>query len=154
MASTTFSKLQLKDQTEILVLGAPESFESDLSELAGVRIVRDPETVETIGFALAFVMTQEQVEAAAGSILQKAPGDAVLWFAYPKGTSKKYKSAITRDSGWQSLGRAGLEPVRQVAIDQDWSALRFRRVEFITKMKRRQSFALSEAGKAKTTSQE
>lgn len=26
---------------------------------------------------------------------------------------------------------AGFRPIRQVAIDEDWSALRFRRVEFV-----------------------
>jgi hypothetical protein len=34
------------------------------------------------------------------------------------------------------LGDAGFEPVRQVAIDEDWSALRFRRVEYIKSMTR------------------
>ena len=45
----------------------------------------------------------------------------------PKGTSKRYKSEIHRDTGWQAIGQAGFEPVRAVAIDEDWSALRFRR---------------------------
>jgi hypothetical protein len=37
-----------------------------------------------------------------------------------------------------------------VAIDEDWSALRFRRAEHIGSMIRRQSMALSQAGKSKT----
>jgi hypothetical protein len=57
-------------------------------------------------------------------------GDAILWMAYPKGTSKRYECEFNRDNGWDVLGRAGFEGVRQVAIDEDWSALRFRRVEF------------------------
>mgnify|MGYP005835701873 CR=1 FL=1 len=40
-----------------------------------------------------------------------------------------------------------MEPVRQVAIDEDWSALRFRRVEYIKTMTR--SFAMTLEGKAK-----
>src|SRR5262249_2763485 len=67
---------------------------------------------------------------------RKTAGDAIVWLAYPKGTSKKYKSQINRDNGWNALGREGFEPVRMVAIDQDWSALRFRRVEFIKNMRR------------------
>ncbi len=46
-----------------------------------------------------------------------------------------------------TLGAAGFEPVRMVAIDEDWSALRFRRVEHIKKMTR--SFAMTDAGKEK-----
>jgi len=40
--------------------------------------------------------------------------------------------------------------VRQVAIDEDWSALRFRRVEYVKKMTRDKKRAMTRAGKAKT----
>lgn len=65
------------------------------------------------------------------SISPKIKGDGIVWFAYPKGTSKKYKVEINRNRGWQSVVDAGFEGVRAVAIDEDWSALRYRRIEFI-----------------------
>ncbi len=49
------------------------------------------------------------------------------------------------------LGKLGFEGVRQVAIDEDWSALRFRRVEFIKTMSRDKKRAMSELGKARVT---
>lgn len=150
--TSVFSKLTIKDQPEILVLNSPESFDSELAVLQGIKVLRDVRQVVEIVYALVFVMTQQQVKTAIQAISPKVKGDAQLWFAYPKGTSKKYKSEINRDTGWTPLGEAGFEPVRQVAIDEDWSALRFRRVEFITTMKRRESMALSKAGKAKTQS--
>ena len=73
----------------------------------------------------------------------------MVWFAYPKGTSKRYRSEINRDTGWQALGRAGFEPVRAVAIDEDWSALRFRRVEFIKTMTRANEHRMTAQGKAR-----
>ena len=66
----------------------------------------------------------------------KAEGDALLWFAFPKGTSKKYQCDFNRDTGWSLLKTAGFDTVRAVAIDDDWSALRFRRVEYIKSGKR------------------
>jgi hypothetical protein len=39
---------------------------------------------------------------------KKAKSDAVVWFAYPKRSSKKYKSGINRDNGWQILGGCDL----------------------------------------------
>ena len=51
--------------------------------------------------------------------------------AYPKGTSKRYTCEFHRDNGWAALEAAGFEGVRMVAIDEDWSALRFRRKEFV-----------------------
>lgn len=65
---------------------------------------------------------------------------------YPKGTSKKYKSEINRDNGWEILAKSGFESVRQIAIDEDWSAMRFRKVEFIKIMKRRTDFAKTPQG--------
>ena len=55
----------------------------------------------------------------------------MVWFAYPKGTSKKYKCDFNRDRGWDALKAAGFETVRAVAIDEDWTGLRFRRAEYI-----------------------
>ena len=134
--ASTFEKLNLKDQKQILVIDAPESFEPELAALRGVKVLRKVADADPIEFALAFVTKQRAVDAAAKLIVKKANGDAIVWFAYPKGSSKKYKSEINRDSGWQILGDSGFEPVRMVAIDEDWSALRFRRLEFIKTMKR------------------
>jgi hypothetical protein len=135
MAMATFAKLNLKDQPEIVVLNAPASFEPELKALKGVTIRRDAKGGD-IDFSLAFVMTQKDVDTIGPQVAKKAKGDAVVWFAYPKGSSKKYKSQINRDSGWAVMGKAGFEPVRMVAIDEDWSAVRFRRVEFIKTMNR------------------
>ena len=144
--SAIFDKLNLKNQTEILVLNAPESFEPELASL-DVAIQRDAQAVKEIAFSLAFVTKQKEVDAIAKTIARKAQGDAVVWFAYPKGTSKKYKCDFNRDTGWSALGAAGFEGVRMVAIDEDWSALRFRRVEFIQSMTRDKTRAMTKQGK-------
>jgi hypothetical protein len=47
------------------------------------------------------------------------------------------------------FGREGLEPVRMVAIDEDWSAIRFRRAAFIKNMTRGKEHLLSERAKKK-----
>ncbi len=55
----------------------------------------------------------------APAIVQQAQGDAIIWFTYPKTSSKKYTCEFNRDTGWAVLGELGLEGVRQVAIDED-----------------------------------
>ena len=45
------------------------------------------------------------------------------------------------------MGEAGFEPVRMVAIDEDWSGVRFRRADFIKKMTRGTEHALSAKGR-------
>ena len=148
-----FKKLNLKTQNEILVVNAPTSFEPELAVLEGVTIQRSPAATESIPFALAFVTQQTEVDDLARAIAHKALGDSILWFAYPKSTSKTYKCEFNRDTGWTVLGELGFEPVRQVAIDADWSALRFRRVEFIKSMTRDAKRAISNEGRARSPQQ-
>lgn len=142
-----FKKMNLKDQTEIVVLDAPASFEPELAALKGIAIARKvPRSLE---FALAFVTKQKDLDAVSAQLAKAASGDAILWFAYPKGTSKNYTCDFNRDTGWTVLGAAGWEGVRMVAIDADWSGLRFRRVENVKSFTRRESMAISKAGKAR-----
>lgn len=129
--SAIFAKLNLKDQAEILVLDAPDTFQPELDGLQSVRVIRRLDEVKSIAFALAFVTRRVELQRLSTAIAAKAVGDAVLWFAYPKGTSKNYTCDFNRDDGWNALHDAGFDSVRQVAIDEDWSALRFRRTEFI-----------------------
>jgi len=96
-----------------------------------VKILRDTQGLTSIGFVIAFVTERKEVDRVARKLIKKLATDAVLWFAYPKGTSKTIKSEVNRDTGWEVLRIAGFDTVPLVAIDADWSALRFRRKEHI-----------------------
>ena len=146
--SALFDKLNLGRRTEILVIDAPSSFDDELEQLDGVEIVhRDPKKIKKIDFVLVFVTKQRTLDTTAKLVAKRAEGDAVVWFAYPKGSSKNYVCEFNRDTGWAEMGKAGFESVRIVALDDDWSALRFRRVEFIRTMKRDPKRALTKTGK-------
>ena len=124
-----FKKLNLGVHKDILVLNAPSSFDAELAALEGIKVNRKHNG--NVAFAMAFVVTQAELDEASSVLAQASVGDAVLWLVYPKGTSKKYRCEFNRDSGWEVLTAAGFDKVRMVAIDADWSALRFRRVEYI-----------------------
>ena len=80
---------------------------------------------------LAFVTTSGDVATHANALAKAAAEPTGLaWAAYPK-KSSGIETDITRDHGWDALHEAGLRPVRQVAIDDTWSALRFRRIEHV-----------------------
>ena len=149
--ASVFEKLNLKDHQDMLVLNAPSSFERELEGPIGVRVRRSMPKTGPVAFALVFVTDQAGVDAATAELAKLAQGDAIVWFAYPKGSSRRYKCGFNRDTGWRALGQAGFEPVRQVAIDEDWSALRFRRAEFIKSMTRPPERAMSEHGKKKAS---
>ncbi len=147
-----FKKLNLKEHKSIVALNVPHSLQDELAEMEKeVKIYHHSDEVQEILFALVFVTTQTSIEQSINHLYKKLKGDAILWMCYPKGTSKKYKCDFNRDTGWASLGKLNLEPVRMVAIDADWSALRFRKVEYIKTITRRESFALTKEAKKRTT---
>lgn len=146
-----FKKLNFKNQEAVLVLNAPASFVSEKEAMANETVFYDNENeITTIDFVMVFVTQLQEIEIAITSLFPKINGDAIVWFCYPKGTSKKYKCEFNRDNGWAVLGNFGFEPVRMVAVDEDWSALRFRKTAYIKTLTRSSSFAISADGKART----
>jgi hypothetical protein len=141
-------KLNYTGQDPAVVLNAPENMDALITALERSAKVHTKATkLKGVGFAMAFATRQTEVDKVAKDLTSCMEGDAVLWLCYPKGSSKRYTCDFNRDTGWKVLGELGFEPVRQVAVDEDWSALRFRRVGYIKKMTR--SFAMTDEGKAK-----
>ena len=86
---------------------------------AGVGVADSPARATV---ALAFADNAAAIRdilSAYGDQLQEA---TTIWVAYPKGN----RADINRDSLWPILAEHGLRPISQVAVDDIWSALRFR----------------------------
>lgn len=146
-----FKKLQFNNHEKIYVLNAPKEFKPVLVEMAGETTVKkSPNCKQEYEFALFFVKSCDDILKYAEKAAAKVPGDGLLWFAYPKKSSKNYNTDISRDNGWQPLGDLGFEGVRMVAIDDDWSALRFRRVDYIKSLNRSSKMAMSKEGLERT----
>jgi len=147
-----FKKMNFKSQSQVVVINTPASFEANIKAMEGLtNFKRSLEEAAQIEFVVAFVTQQAELNTLVPAIAQKLEGDALVWCCYPKGTSKNYTCDFNRDTGWAIMGAHGLEGVRMVAIDKDWSALRFRKVEFIKKLTRRKSMTLTKEGSARTT---
>ena len=101
-------------------------------------IVYNRSKVQSIEFIIVFSAKEDEVKELLKSIAPYLTGDAVFWLAYPKGTSKKYSCDFNRDTSWEICKPYQLLPVRQIAVDEDWSALRFRKKEYIKSTIRKQ----------------
>jgi len=146
-----FWKLNFKDQPSICILNSPETFRQAVAEMIEITsVITSFAGSKQIPFFLGFVTKQKEVDELSKKINDLLAEDGLLWFAYPKSSSKKFKCEFNRDTGWNELGRLGFEPVRMVAIDEDWSALRFRKAAKIKKMTR--STAISKEGRQKIKS--
>ncbi|MEM6347343.1 MAG: hypothetical protein AAF927_25860 [Bacteroidota bacterium] len=146
-----FKKMNFKDQKRILVLFAPISFQPNMAEMEPLcEVLTEIRAADKYEYVLTFAESIKQLEETMASLKGKfSENDPQLWIAYPKKSSKKYQSDINRDMDWSFVGEQGFEGVRQIAIDADWSALRFRQARFIKTMKRNPKMAISEEGKKK-----
>lgn len=123
--SALAKKLQIRLGYTVLLLNAPAGIEELLSPLPGdVTVVKDAKG--KVDFVLSFVKSSEELTSSAKQIKEMLAEDIVLWFAYPK-LSSKITSDLTRDRGWQPIYDMGFDGVASVAIDSTWSGVRFRR---------------------------
>jgi hypothetical protein len=107
-------KLQLKD-APLCILNAPKGFAWD------GPTTKDPKSAKAL---LLFVRDSQDLKAKVKPAVEAARRDAIAYVAYPK--AGQLGTDLNRDNLWVMLEGQGIRPVRQSAIDDVWSALRFR----------------------------
>ena len=127
-----FKKLNYRDQDRICVMNCSNGFMDDVRRYKpGLNIDTSIDAKYLYDFCIVFVTMRSEVDNFAALTIHNLAEDGILWFVYPKKSSRKYSSELSRDEGWDSLNNHGFDPVRAVAIDDDWSALRFRNNKYI-----------------------
>jgi hypothetical protein len=116
--TTLAQKLQLKDGQSLMLVNPPAGIKNFLAA-EGVRITGRSDAV------LIFSNSLAEVARLVPPAFQSVPADALVWVSYPKG-SAGVKTDVNRDKLWDALKTSGWRPVRQIAINTVWSALRFR----------------------------
>jgi hypothetical protein len=112
------AKLQIKPGTHVAVVGAPP----EGPDLAGIGPpAADPSTADAV---IAFVVQAAELSATASHAIAAARDDRLAWIAYPK--AGQLGTDINRDRLAALVTDMGVRPVRQIALDDVWSALRFR----------------------------
>jgi hypothetical protein len=112
------AKLQIKPGQTIAAVGMPAGVPS-LAD--GVNPAAEPGTADAV---VAFVRNRAELAAGADAAIAAARLDRLAWIAYPK--AGKLGTDLNRDILAALVAERGVRPVRQVAIDETWSALRFR----------------------------
>lgn len=120
-------KFRFKDNG--VVLNAPTTMEPEFVKL-GFKTAFDKDVKSNN--TLVFINNQQEYLDFLKNQLSNIEADSVLWFAYPKGTSK-IKTDINRDTIRVIGEEFGITTVTAIAIDETWSALRFRPVDRVGK---------------------
>jgi len=125
-------KLNYKGSKRIAVINPEEAFFKAISdELEDVITDNEIDQRYPYDFMLIFVKTIKDVNHYSPIALHNLTADGVLWFCYPKKTSKKFSSELERDRGWKALNDMGFYGIRMVSVDENWSAMRFRNIKYI-----------------------
>ncbi len=125
-AQSLLEKLQLNDEKNLLIQGLPSSIEKQFIKLNFSKGVTPLLKKRKIDFALVFAVNQRQLSGILEDVIPALQVDAKFWIAYPKLTSK-IASDLSRDKSWDFVSDYGFEAVRMVALDNVWSAGRFKK---------------------------
>lgn len=120
-------KFKFKDSG--VVLNAPTGLEEEFVKL-NFSTIFDKKTKSTN--TLVFVNNKTEYLDFLKNKLSSTEPDSVLWFAYPKVTSK-IKTDINRDIIRVTGEEFGITTVSAISINEIWSALRFRPVDRVGK---------------------
>jgi hypothetical protein len=129
---TLLEKLNYKGQKRIVVINAEKNFKlAPYKEIKDIQIDNEIDLRYPYDFMIIFVRKAPEVEEITPVVLHNLAVDGVLWFCYPRKSSKKHSSNIDRDHGWKALNDLEFFGIRLVSLDEDWSAMRFRNKKYI-----------------------
>lgn len=117
-------KMLIKAGNKVLLVNAPRGYKTTLGVLPkGVKLLTAP--TEPADVIQLFVSNRAELEAQLPKLVRALAPNGSLWVSYLKGTSKT-KTDIHRDTIAAYGYTIGLEGVSLIAVDDDWSAMRFK----------------------------
>jgi hypothetical protein len=116
-------KLRYKEELKGTIVNAPEYISFEFNSYGFSTTLKKDSR-----FTILFVKNKTEFKKHIRSTIKKLEYDSLFWICYPKGTSK-IETDVNRDILWEEAKPYGYRPVSQVAIDSDWSAMRFRPIE-------------------------
>lgn len=112
-------KLQIKPGQSVVVLRRPADVALEIEP--SDRAV-DADSADAV---IVFVTSSADLNSPdIDAVVRAGSRDALAWVAYPK--AGQLATDLNRDSLAARISERGVRPVRQISIDDIWSALRFR----------------------------
>lgn len=115
------AKLQIKSGHSVAVVSLPPDVDLEMPDDCHRSI--EPDTADAVVW---FVANRSGLDAGSEAVMSAAGRNALAWIAYPK--AGQLGTDLNRDSLNDAMRALGVQAVRQVAINEVWSALRFRSV--------------------------
>ena len=143
MIDTLFNKLSYKEGQTIFVLKHPREFNELLATVPqNIPVKKDIGEYDMVSFVIAFATNRNELEALAQKVFPHLNEDAIVWMAYPQSNSEYYTNDFTIDAGWEVWAHYKMLSVRQASINDEWSALCYRKTDYIKKINRQNSLGV------------
>jgi len=117
-------KLQIKPGMRMAVIRPPQGYPGRLAGLPPGAVIAKGEEAD-LDFIQVFARNRAELESLLPGALARLKPDGLFWVCYPKLTAEE-ASDLSREVLWEVASKLGIRPVAQIAIDQVWSAMRFR----------------------------
>lgn len=122
MINPLAKKFQIKEEYSVLMMNS----NPDVHPLFdGVRIEFKPAANEQYDTVILFTRNEEELTRLVSEADHKTKEQGNLWLSYPK-KSGSIDTDLNRDSTWEALKPFGLEPVRLISVNDDWSSMRLK----------------------------
>jgi hypothetical protein len=112
-------KLQIKPGQRVVLLNVPDGVDLELRPDIGLEA--DTRAADAV---ILFVASRADLQRRSTPLIAAASRDKLSWVAYPK--AGQLGTDLNRDSLNEGLKEQGVQAVRQVSINDTWSALRLR----------------------------
>lgn len=127
-------KLRLMPGNSVLVINAPDGYLDKLRP-GPPEMATEPQPKREYDVVVLFVNNADELRRMGATAIHAARGTGLLWIAYPKGGKTAAATDLPATPWWvrrDVLGEItsvkGYKAVAFVAVDETWTALRFKRV--------------------------
>jgi hypothetical protein len=126
-------KLRLAPEHRVAIINAPAGYLDKLAP-APRDLNRDVKAGELYDAVQLFVNNADELRALGAAAIRAVKPNGLLWIAYPKGGVTRGAGDLPATPWWtkrdvlgEFTGELGYKPVALVKIDDNWTALRFKK---------------------------
>ena len=120
MGNPLLKKFQIKDEYSVLLMNSNPSLHPLFD---GVRIEYSDVTDEDFDSIILFTKNEQELRKWIPEAINKKTNGGQFWLSYPK-KSGEIKTDLNRDITWKIIKTLGLEPIRLISMNEDWSSMR------------------------------
>lgn len=115
MAEDLVKKLKVKVGNKVGLVNSPPGFSIsyEYDDIVSANAKYD--------LVIAFCKDQDMLHASLNLIVSSTKDQGIIWFAFPKGTSK-IQTDLTRDKGWEKLMALNYKWLSLISLNDQWSA--------------------------------